>query len=122
MATNLPITPIEDSAAQTKLFFNNYGNVVLEFPANDVDATIGFLTGKGFDYDAALVVGETILKQAKIDGTPVFKLLDTLKGFDSLQLSGLVSEILNNNRKSTSTLGFRYLNIPKTEILRNISP
>lgn len=107
MATNLPITPIEDSAAQTKLFFNNYGNIVLEFPANDVDATVGFFTGKGFDYDAAVVVAETVLKQAKIDGTPIFQILDTLSNFDAPDLSVLVGQILNNNRVVSSTLGFR---------------
>jgi hypothetical protein len=120
MATNLPITPVEDSAAQTKLFFNNYGNVVLEFPSNDVDATIGFLTGKGFDYDAALVVGETILKQAKIDGTPIFEILDTLSGFNTADLSILVGQILNNNRVVSSTLGFRTAEVVTTQT-RNIS-
>jgi hypothetical protein len=122
MSNSLPLTTVTDSAQATKLFFDQYGISPLEFSANEVSAAVGFFESKGFSADAALTTASAILKQAKIDGTPVFKLLDTLKGFDSLQLSALVSEILNNNRKSTSTLGFRYLNIPKTEILRNISP
>jgi hypothetical protein len=121
MSNSLPSTLVSDSAQATKLFFDQYGISQLEFSANEVAAAVGFFESKGFSSDAALTTSAAILKQAKIDGTPVFKILDTLIGFNSLQLSALVSEILNNNRKSTSTLGFRYLNIPKTEILRNIS-
>lgn len=122
MATNLPITNVEDSAQATKLFFDQYGISPLEFSSNEVSAAVGFFESKGFVADAALTTASALLKQAKIDGTPVFSLLDTLVGFNSLQLSALVSEILNNNRTSTSTLGYRYQNIPKTEILRNITP
>jgi hypothetical protein len=121
MSNSLPSTVVSDSAQATKLFFDQYGISPLEFSANEVAAAVGFFESKGFTSDAALTTSAAILKQAKIDGTPVFKILDTLIGFNSLQLSALVSEILNNNRKSTSTLGFRYLNVPKTEILRNIS-
>ena len=118
--TNLPSTPIDDSAAGTKLFFDSYGQQPLEFNANDVTASIGFFESKGFDNDAALVVSTVLLRQAKIDGTPIFKILDTLKGFDSLQLSQLVGEILNNNRLPISTLGFR-LTTQSPNQSRNIS-
>jgi len=105
--TNLPARQIEDSAAGTKLFFDSYGQDPLEFNANDVSASIGFFESKGFANDAALVVSTVLLKQAKIDDTPIFEILDTLKDFNGLQLSQLVGEILNNNRTPTSTLGFR---------------
>ena len=118
--TNLPARNIEDSAAGTRLFFDSYGQDPLEFNANDVSATIGFFESKGFDSDAALVVSTVLLKQAKIDDTPIFQLLDTLKGFNNLQLSQLVGEVLNNNRTSTSTLGFRTENVSATQT-RNIS-
>jgi hypothetical protein len=118
--TNLPARSIEDSAAGTRLFFDSYGQDPLEFNANDVSATIGFFESKGFDNDAALVVSTVLLKQAKIDDAPIFQLLDTLKGFTSLQLSQLVGEVLNNNRTSTSTLGFRTENVSATQT-RNIS-
>jgi len=120
MATNLPISTTTDSAAQTKLFFNNYGQTPLEFLASEVDATVGFFTGKGFDQSAALVVAETVLKQAKIDGTPIFKILDTLAGFEAPGLSILVGQILNNNRVNSSTLGFRTTDIIPNQS-RNIS-
>jgi hypothetical protein len=107
MATNLPIQNIEDSAAGTRLYFDRYGEQPLEFPATDVAATIAFFESAGFDKDAALVTAMTILRQAKLDNTPIYQLLDTLKSFQTIELSQLVGEILNNNRVPTSTLGFR---------------
>ena len=118
--TNLPAKKIEDSAAGTKLFFDTYGEAPLEFNANEVDACVTFFKAKGFGDDAALVVSSVLLRQAKIDGSPIFSILDTLKDFTGLQLSALVSEILNNNRIPTSTLGYKSA-ILQTDITRNIS-
>jgi len=120
MATNLPSQVIEDSAAGTKLFFDRYGEAPLEFSSVDVSATHSFFEGKGFDKDAASVVSMTLLRQAKIDGTPIGQLLDTLKGFQSIELSQLVGEILNNNRIPTSILGFKVTQV-KTNQIREIS-
>lgn len=105
--TNLPAQQIEDSAAGTKLFFDSYGQSPLEFNANDVNVTLAFFEKKGFGPESARVLSATLLKQAKLDDTPVGKILDSLKGADQLQLSQLVGEILNNNRAAISTLGFR---------------
>lgn len=121
MPTNLPNKTIEDSAAATRLFFDVYGKPTTEFAANEVGAAIGFFESKGFDRDAAITVSSVILNQAKADGVPVFTLIDSIKGFTSLQLSSLVAEILNNNRPRTSTLGFRAESVDKTEITRNIA-
>lgn len=107
MATNLPSQIIEDSAAGTKLYFDTYGEQALEFSANDVSYTQSFFEAAGFDSDAASVVSMTLLRQAKLDGTPIAQILDTLKGFPAIELSRLVGEILNNNRVPTSILGFR---------------
>jgi hypothetical protein len=107
MSTNLPIQQLEDSAAGTKLYFDTYGEQPLEFPANDVAVTIAFFKSAGFAEDAALVTAMTVLRQAKLDEIPVYQILDTLKKFESIELGQLVGEILNNNRVSTSTLGFR---------------
>lgn len=111
MATNLPIQQLEDSAAGTRLYFDRYGEQPLEFPANDVAATVAFFESSGFDKDAALVTAMTILRQAKLDQTPVYQLLDTLKRFEALELSQIVGEILNNNRVPTSSLGFRVADV-----------
>jgi len=118
--TNLPARIIQDSAAGTKLFFDNYGQAPLEFNANDVNSTVAFFRGKGFELDAAQTVATVLLKQAKLDDTPIFKILDSLTGFDSLGLSQIVGEILNNNRTPTSTLGFRTSDVKTTQI-RNIA-
>lgn len=121
MSTNLPISDkINDSDELTKLFFDTYGQQPLEFAATDVDAVIGFFEGKGFDKDAAISTGITLLKQAKLENQPVFQIIDTLRGFNSLELSTLVGEILNNNRPNTSTLGFRVSRADNNNLSRNI--
>lgn len=119
--TNLPLKVNEDSAAGTKLFFDTYGEAPLEFNATEVDACVSFFVKKGFDDDAALVVSSVLLRQAKIDGTRIFTLLDTLTGFDAIDLSALVSQVLNNNRVPTSTLGYKTTTQAQPTLERNIA-
>ena len=95
------------SEQKTVEFFDTYFDKKLSFPSNEVDAVIGFFTKRGFDKEAAVSVGTVLLQQAKIDSVNVFQLLDTLKGLDSVQLSSIVTEVLNYNRTKTSTLGFK---------------
>lgn len=121
MSTNLPSPNVQDSAQSTKLFFDAYGQEPLQFSAADVEAAIGFFQSRGFDRDAAEITSMVILKQAKLDGLPVFKLLDTLGSLDNLEISALVGEILNNNRPSSSTLGFRNVGVTKDPQVRNIA-
>jgi hypothetical protein len=118
--TNLPYSVPNDSAAGTKLYFDQYGQVPLEFPGSEVDAVIGFFKSKGFGDQAAQTTGMVLLKQAKIDSMPIFTLLDTLRDFEGLQLSVLVGEILNNNRSNSSTLGFKVVGVDKFNQTRNI--
>lgn len=120
MATNLPPKQFNDSAAGTKLFFDSYGTEPLQFPATDVNAATSFFRNFGFDEDASLVTATTLLKQAKLEGISIFELLDGLKNLESIQISSLVGEILNNNRVPTSTLGFK-TEVLQTSKLRNIS-
>ena len=122
MRTNLP--PIEsgtDSAAKTKLFFDEYGQEPLEFSANDVEAAIGFFMTNGFDRDAAEITASVVLRQAKFENMPVFKLIDQLKVMDGVKLSALVGEILNNNRPSSSALGYKADNSDDQFKTRNIA-
>jgi hypothetical protein len=119
--TNLPISNVQDSAESTKLFFDYYGQQPLEFLATEVNATTAFFETRGFDNDAAVVSAAVILKQAKIDEVNVFKLLDQLKTFTGTQINILVGEILNNNRTSTSTLGFKTGEVVKANQTRNIA-
>ena len=50
------------------------------------------------------MVSTVLLSQAKIEGTPIFKVLDTLQGLNEVQLSQIVQEILNYRRIRISTL------------------
>jgi len=119
--TNLPEKQINDSAARTKLYFDTYGKSPLEFNATEVDATLGFFEGRGFSKDAAQSISMSILKQAKLENISIFSILDNLKKLDELQISGLVSEVLNNNRPPTSTLGYRQ-RTPDITKQRNVVP
>jgi hypothetical protein len=122
MRTNLP--PIEsstDSAAKTKLFFDEYGQSPLEFAANDVEAAIGFFMTNGFDRDAAEITASVVLRQAKFENMPVFQLIDQLKVMGGVKLSALVGEILNNNRPSSSALGYKADNSGDQFKTRNIA-
>lgn len=110
MTTNLPKQISDDSAASTKLFFDTYGQRPLEFNATEVDACIAFFTSFGFDNDAALTISSVLLKQAKLEGLSAFNILDTMRKLNSLEVSALVAEILNNNRSPSSTLGYKVSN------------
>ncbi|MEK9804668.1 MAG: hypothetical protein VW551_00045 [Euryarchaeota archaeon] len=104
---NIPQTKFTSSDDSVREFFNNFYTAKLEFSSNEVDAVIAFFEKRGFESTAAYSISTILMQQAKIDNVPVFKLLDSLKGFNELQLSTLVTEILNYNRSKTSTLGFR---------------
>lgn len=122
MRTNLP--PLEastDSAAKTKLFFDEYGQAPLEFSANDVEAAIGFFMGNGFDRDAAEITAFVMLRQAKFENIAIFQLIDQLKTLDGVELSAMVAEILNNNRPSSSALGYKAANADDQFKTRNIA-
>jgi hypothetical protein len=121
MATNLPAKDIQDSAARTKLYFDTYGQQPLEFLATEVDATITFFEKRGFESNAAQTISMSVLKQAKLEGVSIFSILDNIESLDVTQLSGLVSEVLNNNRPATSTLGYRE-EIPSVSKQRNVVP
>jgi hypothetical protein len=62
---------------------------------------------RGFGEVAAINTSVVLLQQAKQDKINVYKLIDTLKGINDIQLSNIVTQILNDNRNKTSTLGFR---------------
>ena len=63
---------------------------------------------------------QSILKQAKIDNVKVFELLDSLKGLDKVQLSYIVTEVLNNSRSLTSSLGYKVESPTNLSEKRNI--
>jgi hypothetical protein len=113
--SNLPVPQIQDSAESAKRFFNSYYEESISFPANTIDAAIGFFESRGFEKTAAVSVSSVLLAQSKAENVNVFQLLDTLKGLNELQLSRVVSEILNYNRVRISTLGYREDNPERRE-------
>ena len=119
---NLPSKAITDSAKATQIFFARYGRQGKEFKPDDVSAAIGFFQNKGFETDVAISAALNILKSAKQDNRSVFLLLDTLTEFNGVQLSVIVSKILNQNRLPISALGFRSdVSVPDY-VTRNIRP
>lgn len=120
--SNLPGKQINDTAIATRLFFENYGKTGEEFRPDDVSAAIGFFQGQGFEDDAAIPTALLILQKSKAESRPVFEILDTLKTLNGVQLSAIVARVLNQNRTSSSKIGFKSnIIIPKT-IARNIVP
>lgn len=120
IASNLPIQTNTDSAEEVKLFFNNYFNAQVSFPAETVDAVVGFFRSNGFDELASNSVAIILLQQSKLDGVNVFQLLDTLKVLTAVQLSAVVAEVLNYNRQKTSVLGYRQTDTAELIEARNV--
>lgn len=121
--TNLPREkPQNFSDRDVRNFFDKYFNNQLTFSASKVDSVIGFFTKRGFDKSSAIAIGTALLEQSKLDNVNIFQLLDTLKGLEEVQLSAIVTEILNYSRPKTSSLGYRKRNqFDKAEI-RNVAP
>jgi hypothetical protein len=109
ITSNLPIntTSNPDSAKAVRSFFDGYYVSPTSFPAEHVDAVVGFFKARGFDDIAANSTTIILLQQAKTDNVDIFSVLDTLKGLSAIQLSSVVSEVLNYNRQRTSVLGYR---------------
>jgi hypothetical protein len=120
--SNPTSTAKQDSAYETKEFFDKYFVESISYPSNQVDAVVGFFEKRGFEKSVAISVASVFLQQAKVDNINVFELLDTLKGIDGRQLSTVVTQVLNLNRSRISTLGFRNTEKVVPEEVRNILP
>jgi hypothetical protein len=120
MNSNTGTSNKPDSAKEVKEFFNQYFTGKISFPSNEVDAVIGFFESRGFSKEGSIAVGTVLLQQAKLDDVNVFQLLDTLKKQDEIQLSSVVTEVLNYNREKISTLGYKLDNTVNRTESRNI--
>lgn len=105
---------------EIKQFFDTFFTDSISYPANEVDAVVGFFESRGFSESSATSVSTVLLRQAKIDNVNTFALLDTLKGFSELQLSSVVAEILNYNRPKSSVLGYKLESTEEVLETRNI--
>ncbi len=92
---------------ETQKIFNNYFKKEITYQSSEVSAVIGFFLKRGFEKVAAINTAAIFLQQAQVDKVPAFKLLDTLKGLDDVQLTSVISQILNLYRSKTTNLGFK---------------
>jgi hypothetical protein len=115
--SNIPVGKTQDQTVQA---FDAYFSTPVEINSTVLAAMTGYFTSRGFGQVAAESIAVTIIKQAKQDGYNPMQILDTLRGLNDVELSGLVSEILNYNRFKTSNLGYAQESKPHPEIARNI--
>lgn len=121
--TNLPQPETDtDSATEVKKFFNRYFTEPLTFPASQIDAVVGFLMKRGFSEQSAKSTGIVLMSQARLENVNIFQLLDTLKNLNSVQLSGVVTQVMNSSREKISILGYKILTVEETAESRNIKP
>jgi hypothetical protein len=112
--------PTSITVNQTVQAFDNYYSQPIEIDASTLAAITGYFTSKGFGQVASESIAVIIITQSKSDGYNPMRILDTLRGLSSVDLSALVSEILNYNRFKTSSLGFAQTIVPNSEVFRNI--
>jgi hypothetical protein len=117
---NLPFETVLNSNS-TVQSFDSYYNKPIELSAGVFNAVTAFFTKRGFDPQAAQAIAVIIIQQAKKDNYNPMTILDTISGYDSAQISALVTEILNYNRYKSSFLGYALAFVINPEVDRNIS-
>lgn len=112
--------PIQVTSDQTVQAFDDYYSAPLEIDPTVLAAMKGFFTNRNFGEVAAESISIVIITQAKRDSYNPMQILDSLRGLDSVELSGIVAEILNYNRFKTSSLGYAQTFVTNAEVERNI--
>jgi|TARA_R110000803_G_scaffold6485_8_gene21058 hypothetical protein len=118
--TNLPPKQ-KDGLDKTieKLSTTNY-ETEYQFNVGEYDSAIAFFVKRGFSRVAAESTAYVILSQSKIDNIAPHELLDKLTKATPVQLSELITIILNANRYKSSRLGVRRALTTKETVSRNI--
>ena len=117
--SNLPPAALPSNSNTVNVMDKYYSNPI-ELNPTVLAAMTGYFTNRGFGEVAAESITLTIMKQSQTDGYNPMQILDTLKGLTNVQLSGLVSELLNYNRFKSSSLGYSRGFTPNPRIQRNI--
>lgn len=117
--TNIPNNIGKDNTIKG---FEQYQNIGFGTNSTVYHAMVGFFTNRGFEETAAELISETIITQAKQDSYNPMQILDTLRGLDQVEVSGIVAEILNFNRFKSSSLGYSPYYETYPEVARNILP
>jgi len=118
--SNFPNERAKQSSDQTVEIFNNYYKKPITLNSNDLIVMTGFFEKRGFEPVAAESAATAVLTQALQDGYNAMQVMDTLGGLTSVEISGLVAEILNFNRIKTSLIGTVQNTQPIVDITRNI--
>ena len=118
--SNLPQKDKDNLAKTIDNLTNTQYTEKFQFNQNDLDAAIGFFVKRGFDRQPAEETAYVILQQAKIDSVSPQSILDALTKASPVQLSELITVILNANRYKTSRLGVRSQRTVKENVSRNI--
>lgn len=119
MASNLP-TVNTNSTLDTKQFFDKFFVHEVSFPANEIDASVGFFLKRGFDTESSRSISIVLLNQARLDSVNAFELLDTLKSVTDVKLSQIIAQIMNAYREKISLLGYRIAPLADSYESRNI--
>ena len=117
---NLPATDVVDSSTEVKNFFDKFFLHQITFPSNQIDAVIGFFLKRGFDESAARSTSIVLLNQARLENINPLTLIDSLKGLTDVQVSQVVTEVLNGYRDKRSALGYKLTSVDETLESRNI--
>ena len=118
--TNLSQKELDSLGKSIKNLTSTQYEEKFEFNQNELDAAIGFFVKRGFDRGPAEDVATVILRQSKIDSVPSQEILDQLTKASPVELSELITVVLNANRFKSSRLGVRNQQVTKNYISRNI--
>jgi hypothetical protein len=117
MYSNIPVSSETNS---TLTAFDQYNKEIVEINPTALAVIKAFFTSKGFGEVAADTISSILIIQCKNDGYNPMVILDSLKGLESVELSGIVAEILNYNRFKSSSLGYAQPFQTTLEVSRNI--
>jgi len=117
--TNIPYGNIKSSDATVQAFNNYFANPI-ELHSGTLNAITGFFTARGFEQNAAQTIAVIIMIQSKKDRLNPMSVLDTLGGYDAVEISAFATTLLNYNRYKTSFLGFSLAFSPKDVAARNV--
>jgi hypothetical protein len=118
--TNLPIKDDSNLDKTIKKLTTTHYEEDYQFNVGDYDAAIAFFVKRGFGRASAESTAYVILAQAKIDNINPQEVLDKLSGATDVQLSEIMTIILNANRYKSSRLGVRQTLATKDTVSRNI--
>lgn len=118
--SNLPNSTDTNSLQKVVRYFDNYYVKPIDLEVESIDALKGFFESKGFDSKSAENVSYVILKTAKESNYKVQEIIDSLRGYEEVQLNEFLLSIMNYNRVKTSSLGIIYKVNPAEQVYRNI--